>query len=188
MKSLTLAIALLAAPASADPVTHDGLYVRLGVGPGYSVGWLSSDAPSNRSTGVDISTELAIGWTVRPGLVIGGGTFPMIVPSPSYHGVDAGGQHVSGTGVFVDNYLDPDRGGLHVQGGLLFTLGYLDDVNRGTVVGAGVGATVGIGYERFVTDRWAVGGIARVTAYELWGVGNSLAIVAPSLLVAVTRR
>ena len=47
----------------------------------------------------------------------------MVVPSPNYDVMDAGGQHVSATGAFVDYYPNP-RKGLHVQGGLLFALGY----------------------------------------------------------------
>jgi hypothetical protein len=165
--SAALALTALSPPtASAEPRTHDGFYLRVGVGPGYALGTLASPAGSGDSTGVNVSTQLAIGWTLRPGLVIGGGTFPMVVPSPTYDGMDAGGQHVSATGAFVDYYLDP-RKGLHFQGGLLFALGYLDGGERASHVGAGYGGTLGIGYDFFVTDEWSVGGIVRATAYRL---------------------
>jgi hypothetical protein len=66
------ALALSPRAAAAEPRTHDGFYLRLGVGPGYALGTLASDAGSGDSTGVNVSTQLAIGWTVRPGLVVGG--------------------------------------------------------------------------------------------------------------------
>src|ERR1051326_4947668 len=105
--AFALAVALAPATAAAD---HDGLYFRIGVGPGFALGTLHSDMPDSTSKGVDISTELAVGMTIRPGLVLGVGTFPMVVPSPSYDGVDAGGQHVSATGPFADYYLEPAHG------------------------------------------------------------------------------
>jgi hypothetical protein len=181
-----LSLPLPSRPAGAEPRHHDGFYFRLGVGPGYALGTLSSDTGGGDSTGVNVSTQLAVGWTVRPGLVVGGGTFPMVVPSPSYDALDAGGQHVSATGPFVDYYLDP-RKGLHFQGGLLFAAGYLDGGERDAHVGIGVGATLGVGYDVFLTDEWSIGGIARVTAYQLYGVDDSIRIVSPALLVSLVR-
>lgn len=183
---LVVLVVLSSRAASAEPRNHDGFYVRLGVGPGYALGTLESNAGSDDSTGINVSTQLAVGWTVRSGLVIGVGTFPMVVPSPSYDGIDAGGQHVSATGPFVDYYLDP-RKGLHFQGGLLFALGYLDGGDRDAHVGAGYGATLGIGYDLFVTDEWSIGAIARATAYRLYGVDDSIRLVSPALLVSLVR-
>jgi hypothetical protein len=187
LASAVLAVLSLSShSASAEPRNHDGFYLRLGVGPGYALGTLASDAGSGDSTGINVSTQLAIGWTIRPGLVLGGGTFPMVVPSPSYDGMDAGGQHVSATGAFVDYYPSP-RKGLHLQGGLLFALGYLDGGDRDSHVGAGYGGTLGIGYDIFVTDEWSIGGIARATAYRLYGVDDSIRLVSPALLVSLVR-
>jgi hypothetical protein len=186
LRNSLIPLMLLCGIASAEPRTHDGFYFRLGVGPGYTLATLSTSGPDSTSTGVDVSTQLAIGWTIRPGLVVGLGTFPMVTPSPAYDEIDAGGQHVSATGPFVDYYLDPKRG-LHVQGGLLFALGYLDGGERAGNVGAGYGATLGAGYEVFVSDEWSVGAIARVTAYRLYGVDDSIKLIAPALLLAVTR-
>jgi hypothetical protein len=178
--------AALSAPAAAAPRTHDGFYFRFGIGPGYALGTLDTAAGDSDSTGVNVSTQLAVGWTVRPGLVLGGATFPMVVPSPSYDGIDAGGQHVSATGLFADYYLDP-RKGLHFQGGLLFSLGYLDGGARDSHVGAGYGATLGAGYDFFVTDSWSIGAIARATAYRLYGVDDSIRLVSPALLISIVR-
>jgi hypothetical protein len=184
MKVLAI-LALATGTAAAEPRSHEGLYARFGVGPGFAAAKLFSTTDSN-STGADVSTELSLGWAIRPGLVIGGGTFPMVVPGPSYDGMDAGGQHVSATGPFVDYYRRPS-GGLHVQGALLFTAGYLDgsDERDGTV-GFGYGAMLGAGYDRYVADHWSLGGLVRVTAYRLYGVDDSIRLVSPSLLFTAT--
>lgn len=187
LAAIALAVALLSpGAASAEPRHHDGFYFRVGVGPGYALGTLSSAAGDGDSTGANVSTQLAVGWTVRPGLVVGGATFPMVVPAPSYDGMDAGGQHVSATGPFVDYYPSPKRG-LHVQGGLLFAVGYLDGGEREAHVGAGYGGTIGVGYDVFVTGEWSVGAIARATVYGLYGVDDSIRLVSPALLVSLVR-
>jgi hypothetical protein len=110
----------------------------------------------------------------------------MVSPSPSYDGVDAGGQHVSGTGPFVAYWLDA-RGGLHLQAGVLFAAGYLDGSDtRDGHVGFGYGGMAGVGYDRFVTDQWSLGALARVTGYRLHGVDDTIRIASPSLLVTFT--
>lgn len=170
---------------AAEPRRHEGLYVRLGLGAGYALGTLASTADSE-SHGVNLATELAVGKNLRPGLVVGVGTFPMVVPSPEYDGVAAGGQHVSGTGAFLDWYRRP-RGGLHAQAGLLFAAGYLDgSAARAATTGFGYGAMVGVGFDRYVAPRWSLGLLARVTAYRLYGVDDSIRLASPSLLVTAT--
>lgn len=188
MDRLVLAIAalvLVPSIAAAEPRRHDGFYARVGVGPGYGVSTLATAAGDSGGRAFTVNTELAAGWTVRPGLVVGAGTFPMVAPAPSYDGVDPGGQHVSGTGPFVAWWPD-DRGGLSVQGGVLVAAGYLDGGDRDGVVGVGVGATAGVGYDRFIAPQWSVGALARVTAYRLGGVDDDLTIVAPAALVTFT--
>ena len=186
-RSVTAALGLLAvaAPSAADPRRHDGFYLRLGMGGGYAVATLSSGTDSS-SHAPNIATEVAAGWTLRPGLVLGLGTFPMVVLKPTYDGADAGGQHVSGTGPFVDYYMDPGKG-LHFQGGLLFSAGYLDGSSqRASKVGFGYGLMLGAGYDLFVSDEWSVGLLARVTAYRLYGVDDRIRLVSPSLLLTST--
>ncbi|MBL8620360.1 MAG: hypothetical protein JNK64_03625 [Myxococcales bacterium] len=190
MKSILALTALLATAthataAHAAPRRHDGFYLRLGLGGGAARGTMTG-ATGSASTGAAIASELAVGVTPRPGLVVGVGTFPMVAPSPSYDAGSAGGQHVSGTGPFVDYFLD-DRGGWHLRAGLLFAAGYLDgSATRAAATGVGVGGTVGAGYDRFVTDAWSVGALARVSAYQLAGVDDSIRLIAPALLVTAT--
>jgi hypothetical protein len=182
---VTVATVAISAPSHADPRTHDGIYFRVAVGPGYTLGHLDIAAGGGgNSSGVSVSTQVAIGWTVRPGLVVGAGTFPMVTPSPSYDGVDAGGQHVSATGPFVDYYLDP-RGGLHAHAGVLLAAGYLDGGGRESQIGVGVGATLGVGYDAFVADQWSLGAIARITAYQLFGVEDRARMTAPAVLLTL---
>ncbi len=178
---------IVATPTAAAPRTHDGVYLRVGIGPGYPLATFSPAAGADSDArGPSVNTELAAGVTVRPRLVVGGGTFPMVSPSPSYDGADPGGQHVSGTGPFVAYWLDA-RGGLQLQGGLLFAAGYLDGSDtRASQVGFGYGAMVGVGYDRFVAAEWSVGALARLTAYRLYGVDDSIRIAAPALLVTLT--
>jgi hypothetical protein len=170
---------------------HDGLYLRIGLGPGYTIGSSSVGDASESGGGVAINSELALGGTVAPGLVVGGGTFPMVVPAPSYGGVDAGGHHLSATGVFADYYFDPARG-LHAQAALLFVAGYRESAGAvGSGVGFGFGAMLGIGYEFWLGNQWSLGPLLRFTYYH-WSAetddGTSLGmdLVTPALLLAVT--
>lgn len=175
-----------AGPASAEPHRHDGFYLRVGAGGGYALGTLATGSAGDSSShGANIASELAAGVSLRPGLVVGLGTFPMVVARPSYDAVDAGGQHVSGTGPFVDLYLDP-AGGLHLQAGLLFAAGYIDGGQRDSQVGFGYGGMAGAGYDLFVAPEWSLGLLARVTAYRLYGVDDKIRLVSPSLLVTAT--
>lgn len=174
-----------AVPAAAEPRRHDGFYLRLGVGSGYAIGELTAGMDSG-SKGFNIASEVAVGLGIRPGLSVGVGTFPMVAPGPTYDGVDAGGQHVSGTGPFADFYLDP-AGGLHLQAGLLLAAGYLDGSGqRPGKVGVGYGGMAGVGYDLFIADEWSLGGLARLTAYRLFAVDDSIRLLSTSLLVTAT--
>lgn len=171
--------------AGAEPGQHDGFYLRVGMGGGAAFAALTGDMDSS-SHGANIATELAAGWSLRPGLVLGLGTFPMVVLKPSYDGIAAGGQHVSGTGPFVDFYLDPTKG-LHFQGGLLFSAGYLDGSSqREAKLGFGYGLMLGAGHDWFVADEWSLGFLARITAHRLHGVDDTIMLASPSVLLTAT--
>jgi len=188
VKALALAFVVAATgSACAEPRVHDGVYVRLGMGGGYAIGTLVAPSGHDASRGPGVATQLAVGWTPRPGVVVGLGTFPSITTSPHYDGTNAGGQHVSATGPFVDYFPDP-HGGLHVTGGVLFAVGYLDGGERTSHIGFGPAVTAGVGYDEFVADHWSVGAVARVTAFDLFHVDDSLRIVAPAVLVTVTHQ
>lgn len=154
----------------AAPRTHDGWYLRLGVGPGLSTGSAKNEGVSVDVRGMHVGTEIALGKTIAPGLVIGGGEFSMVVLAPKYSvpggDVTAGTHHTGGIGPFVDYYLDP-HGGLHVQGALLLSGMKVDakgDAKGG--FGMGFGAMAGAGWETWVADQWSVGGVLRLAYYR----------------------
>lgn len=178
----------------AEPREHAGLHVRVGVGTGYATGSSSLDDVNLSAdvSGVPVSTEISIGTTIAPGLVLGGGTFSMILPAPSYGGMTSGANHISGTGPFVDYYVDP-RHGLHAQAALLATAGYLQGKDGGeSSTGFGIGGELGIGYEWWLSESWSIGPIARVTYYRLYAsssdtsTSSTLGLVVPSVLVGIT--
>lgn len=189
-----------AAPA-AGVREHDGFYARLGIGPGFVLGSSKLDKGGAEAdvSGFALATELAFGGTVAPGLVIGGGSFSMVVPAPSYapdtgDEVDAGTHHVSGIGPFVDYYFDPS-GGAHVQAALLLSGIYIqekDDQPSGS--GFGFGAMLGGGYELWVGEQWSIGPLVRIVYYrdqvEASGSGtnieSTLGLFVPAVLFGAT--
>jgi hypothetical protein len=181
---LVLVTLLLVAPSAA---AAGGLHLRAGIGPGYAIGSQDSDGASSSGGGIAVNSELAIGTMLRPGLAIGGGTFPMVVPAPSYDDADAGGHHLSATGPFVDWYRRPPRG-LHAQAALLFVAGFHEsEPGHDSAIGFGFGAMAGVGYDLRLSGRWSIGPLARVTYYHWSGGDFTLDLAAPALLVAVTR-
>lgn len=167
---------LTAALACPRPAAAGGLHVRLAVGAGVAAG--REDTAGTRESGADpaVATEIAIGGHVRPGLVVGGGTFPMVVPGPGYH--------LSATGPFVAI----ERGRVRLQAAVLVTAGYHEARDgHDAAIGFGAGAMAGVAYDVRRGPRWSIGPLVRVT-YVHWSGGDyTLDKVAPSLLVAFTR-
>jgi hypothetical protein len=196
-------LALCAAPsiARADgsaPRTHDGFYLRLGLGPGFATGSTQQDGRDDSADagGVAVSTEISVGTTVSPGLVVGGGEFSMIMPAPKYtyggQDYDEGAHHISGVGPFVDYYFDP-KGGAHVQAALLLTAAYIQPKDEAkSATGFGFGGMVGAGYEFFIGEQWSIGPLLRLTYYRLSvkpsdsDTKSTLGLLAPSLLLGLT--
>ena len=189
------------APASGSGVrTHDGFYLRLGLGFGGVGGNVTPDGggPSTSMKGGTVSSELAFGGTIAPGLVIGGGIYSMIVPSPKYTPdggteVDAGAHHIAGFGPFLDWYFDPTKGG-HLQAGLLLASGVISQKDPAPgAKGFGGGLMIGGGYEFWVADQWSIGPLARITFYRLgmktdddFGAKSTLGMVNVAILFGAT--
>lgn len=207
MRSMSLLASVVLCLASSRTATanglpvyvHDGFYARLGLGPGYVLG---SNEPERGSataevSGVALSTELAFGGTLAPGLVLGGGSFSMVVPSPTYtpeggDDVEVGTHHVSGLGPFVDYYFDPHQGA-HVQAALLLSGVFVQQKGQlESATGFGFGAMVGGGYELWVGHEWSIGPLLRVTLYDDAIEGDdsggkaTLRMLVPSLLLGAT--
>jgi hypothetical protein len=165
-------------PAPAPEIVHDGLYVSFAFGPTYvdsaitttgstlkDVSHGSTDTTQSTTiSGMALAGQLLVGGTVSPGLVVGGGSMGNVIVSPkrSWAG-DSRTVHAYSlaiVGPFVDYALDP-RGGLHFQA----LLGLADEVENTegstghALLGAGFG--LGVGYDAYVADHWALGVVIR---------------------------
>jgi hypothetical protein len=170
-----------------DPTArrHDGFYLRLGLGAGlvrsevdFDNGIISEEV---KARGGGVAFELALGGTVAPGLVIGGGIYSVSIAEINWRSpaagdfsedggdeIDGGEGAISVLGVMIDFYPNP-RGGFHVQGGLgIGALSLKNDEDSDFPgedwEGGGGGLMLGVGYEFWVSDQWSLGGIARVLA------------------------
>jgi hypothetical protein len=177
------------APAP-DPTihVHDGLYVRLGIGAGYMLAPTEVSASGYdgeyefSANGPAVALEFAVGGTVAPGLVMGGGIYGMSAPSAKADDFKLNGEDVSDLtgewdmisvsliGPFIDYYFDDERG-LHLQiaGGFAsssvsegeFKTGEgSSDTDKET--GSGFGTMLGFGFETWAGEQWSVGGLIRV--------------------------
>jgi hypothetical protein len=197
------------------PYTHDGLYLRLGVGLGSLSGTLSAGEGSSADiSGTPAQIDFGIGGVTSPGLVLGGGVFASISGAPSYS-ENANGQSVKvdgGTlatvvlGPFLDYYFNPKRGfHLEIAVGPAFVSASTGDpqtvcvsggcgpVTMKSYSGTGLGAVVGIGYEAWVAPQASFGGLFRLmcvsSGITLEGSSNSdltLTEVVPAVLATLT--
>jgi hypothetical protein len=166
-------------PPDAEGVhTHDGFYLRLGIGFASTSGTVKRssggfDAPDTDQSGAGVASELAFGGTVAPGLVIGGGIWGASVPSPEYEtsgtSTDGDSLALSSIGPFIDYYFDPNGGG-HLQAAIALGVasqskGDLDSAYTGT----GYSLMLGGGYEWWVGEQWSLGVLARVQYFNVSG-------------------
>ena len=191
--------------------THDGFYLRLGLG----IGGVSDSVESQGvievtgvvSGGAGVG-ELAFGGTPSAGLVIGGGIYSHSIPEPTSEDVEVAGVNTnleyefeaSSFAIiapFIDYYFDP-TGGLHLQGAIGLgalasgrgnnTNGVFDAEEHGA---AGLGVMVGFGYEWWIADQWGLGilgrfSFANLTGEDDAGVEWTHQIIAPALLMSAT--
>lgn len=177
---------LAAGAARAEPRTHDGFYLRLALG----VGGMEMDRTVEFEvepfpTGVDDSTitggighfELTLGGTPARGLVVGGS---ILTHSMSEVDIDRD----AGEDVPLDSplqfwligptldYFPDEHGGFHFGGtfGFAFAFARLpEEYAFEGIGGAGLGLSLGIGYDWWVGDEWSLGVIARFTGAGVTG-------------------
>jgi hypothetical protein len=163
-----------------DPTArnHDGLYLRLSVGAGYTFDSLSGmDANATDMSGVGIrgvcaTYDLAVGWTLGR-IVVGGLTSGAFLSSPTY----SNGRNYARSnydhayifvGPFVDYYLDPHLG---THFGAAIGLGMPSLSPPSNQTGAdqgnqdnspGFGAMLMAGHDFWVSSQWSLGAVARV--------------------------
>jgi hypothetical protein len=188
--ALAAAMTLAGTAAAGSPGVHDGFYLRLGAGLGYTVDSVESDAYlggdiQGSVTGLTGVGEVAVGGALSPGLFLGGGIYAHWLPSPraddaewrnaalnlsAQFDVEFDSATLFLVGPFIDYYFDP-REGLHLQGSLGMAFGALGqgEVNQSGVEnfddmsGMGFGFMAGIGHEWWVGDQWSLGVLGRFT-------------------------
>jgi hypothetical protein len=150
---------------------HEGFYFRFGFGVGSMSGTVANAEVAD-SSDLDISGfatvgELAFGGTPTPGFALGGGIFGANVPTVTIDDdFESGAGGISIIGFFIDYYPAPDKG-LHVQGAIgpaLISAAEGDELGSlpDDYFGAGVGVTVGVGYEGWIGKEWGMGGLLRL--------------------------
>jgi hypothetical protein len=168
---------------------HDGFYLRLGIGAGYMLAPTtvttsgSDDETTFTTKGLAVASEFAMGGTVAPGLVIGGGVYGISAPSAKADDFKDDGEAIddlegewdmislSIVGPFIDYYFNPEAG-LHLQlaVGLAsssvsegeFKMAGEGSIDTDDETGSGFGAMLGFGFETWAGEQWSVGGLIRV--------------------------
>jgi hypothetical protein len=197
---------------------HDGLYFRFALGIGFGHDHVTSDGPLPTVTVFSFipsrldaagsafaaSTELSVGFTPFPGLVLGVGSFTTSIPSLSAKSKDAfTGNYdfrvsqLAVLGPLVDWYVDPKQG-FHVEaspGVATYVAGAGEPTTEGPLAQAhtalGFGFMLGIGYDWWVGDQWSLGLLGRFSYGTTSGSdGNggqfSHKTYAPAALITLT--
>lgn len=174
--------------------THDGFYLRIGSGFGVYDEFAKSETDEDyggrvsvRARGFAVASEVALGGTPYPGLVIGGGIYEVGVVTSSVttnrdddeefevaDDLEIESRDLTMFAVFVDRYFVPTLG-LHVQAalGVAQQIGVSIDGGPRRAEKAydpwGTGLMLGLGYEMWLTEQWSIGVLARVAATVLFG-------------------
>jgi hypothetical protein len=196
------AAAPAAVPAGHAREPRRGLYLRAAVGLGpradaFTIEDNDTTMYDGSLSGWGPALDLAAGWAVLPGFVVGGGLFLDWASRPSFsadwNGVtyESTFDHLRLTsfGPFVDWYPKRLTLGLHVEGGLgVGALGYVGDVPRQRKDDTALGFTffLGAGYEWRIAGAFAIGALLRFTGSVLSHDTESHAMFSPSLLVSFT--
>ncbi len=197
------AIALMAAgTASAEPRTHDGFFLRLGLNLGPMIVNESyefngqSAGDDGKITGFSTGFDLLLGGTLAPGFVLGGGLLGVTTSNPHLKRgpfeADADGTMIlAGAALFANYYFDPTQG-FNLQG--LVGYGALDYVDEGGASGgndpSGIIFGIGAGYDFWISDQWSIGPFGRVLMGSMsasaGGAEASQFILYPNIGVAFT--
>jgi hypothetical protein len=162
------------AVSTAGARTHDGFYLRLGIGLAGTVDTASptgTDDVDSATAGAGPAAEIGVGHAVAPRLILGAGAWGSGITSSLYTRSDGarptrgeGNRDLVVAGVFGDCYLE-NHDGWHAQLG--FGIAQLgdhawlqgDEAAGPTAIGGGL--MVGLGYEWWVDDQWGIGALAR---------------------------
>ena len=199
--ALALSSGFGARPARAEPppAPERRLFLRLGVGPAFSYESYRPQAPVPGGSyfGFGPALDVAVGWRILPGLVVGGAlqSVGIFDRDERYLGRTYGladTLHLVDTlGVLAD-YTFRAHPRLHVGATLgALALTDVDTDMGGAQTGWGLAMSVHAGLQRPLRGRWAIGVLARLTFYQ---VGSStpppesaVTGVLPALLLTFTR-
>jgi hypothetical protein len=191
---------------------HDGFYFRVAAGFAAYDERLSSDdsalggSVEARNRGIVSVSDLAIGGTVAPGWVVGGGIYSLDLVASTLRvssdaaavpdELDPGLRSLSVIAPFVDWYPNV-RGGFHAQAALgLATLTPRVFAHPATekseYIAIGGALLLGTGYEWWVADEWSIGVLAQLGLRVLRGKDDGdvawthLVTNSPTLCVSLT--
>ena len=171
---------------------HDGFYLRLAAGLGAGVDRLEGsfldydfpheDGRAGRMYSFAVPNEIAMGYTVAPGVVAGAGVYDSVWLTPSAAAraspnYEFATSQLALFGPMIDAYPLP-RKGWHLQGSLgvasvnmgFGSTGFAPPRPAQAHVAVGIGFMVGAGYEWFVAEQWSVGFLLRMM--RGWSEGN----------------
>lgn len=182
------------APAPPPPRRREprqGFYLRVALGVGYRVDGISDNVFSANIHGFGPSLDIAAGYAVLPGFVVGGGLFMDWIVGPTLSvgedgETDLASALLTSFGPFIDWYINRATSGWHVQGSI--NIGVLS-LGRSAALGrsaSGIGLWLGGGYEWQISGPWAVGVMARLSISGLTDDTASHGFVSPSLLATLS--
>jgi len=159
--------------------THDGFYLGLQLGPGYSSMSTSSGGADVTVSGGGLELSIAAGGVVAPNLVV----FGQIVGNSSIDpkieikgfgsGTANGSATVSGFGVGLAYYVMPAN--VYLSASLLATQLAVADENGDDVGKTDIGAGINLsaGKEWWVSDNWGLGGALQFMAARMKDKGEA---------------
>jgi hypothetical protein len=152
-------------PVKRTDRTHDGFYARLNLGFGNLGTTMNSpDSGAVKGSGSTLALDLALGYAVSPGIVLGGTLLMEHLPSAELSATrpvvsDVGAGMV---GPFFDGYPNA-REGFHLGGGLgLASARVQREEAAGFKKAAGFGIAGWVGYDVWVADQWSAGVLVRL--------------------------
>lgn len=151
------------------PNVHDGLYLRLHLGFGYTnLKRTGSEGEEMRISGSSVSLGVAIGGTIAPNLIVFGSFIATLAEQPDVTGVgesaatSSGSAGIFGLGVGMAYYVQPMN--IYLSGTIAGTQVDLSDANGDSVYDSkfGIGFQGLVGKEWWVSSEWGLGIAAEV--------------------------
>lgn len=151
--------------------THDGFYLRFGLGGGSMKTKLSydNDVADASASGGAVGGHLMLGGTVAKGFVIGAAMGGITVVEPKFEQDGYQGTaenttlNLSHLGLLLDWFPD-EHGGFHVGGSLgIYTMKVEADNGPSSDAAGGGGGQLFVGYDFWVGDDWSLGGLLALT-------------------------